>query len=265
MSKVLRGILIGIGTLIIACGLVFAGIWIGRWSQGGFGWRIPSYIMMDRNARRVQVGTGSGPGMLQDQRGQGGGMMRGFGATNPTAIPLTVDQAYQAASDYLSGVNDPNLQIAEVMVFDNNAYVRVIEKSSGIGAFELLVDPVSQIAYPEYGPNRMWNLKYGGMNHLGMMSGGRGMLGSQASNFAPGVVTAKMPVDSAQALKFAQTYLDRAIPGTQTARDADAFYGYYTIDILQDGKTVGMLSANGFSGQVFLHTWHGTFIEEADY
>jgi hypothetical protein len=26
-----------------------------------------------------------------------------------------------------------------------------------------------------------------------------------------------------------------------------------------------MLSVNGYSGQVFLHTWHGTFIEEAEY
>jgi hypothetical protein len=26
----------------------------------------------------------------------------------------------------------------------------------------------------------------------------------------------------------------------------------------------GMLSVNGYSGQVFLHTWHGAFIEESE-
>jgi hypothetical protein len=25
-----------------------------------------------------------------------------------------------------------------------------------------------------------------------------------------------------------------------------------------------MLSVNGYNGQVFLHTWHGTFIEESE-
>lgn len=54
--------------------------------------------------------------------------------------PLTIDQARQAASAYLSQLNNPNLEIKEIMVFTNNAYVRVIEKDTGIGAMELLVD-----------------------------------------------------------------------------------------------------------------------------
>jgi hypothetical protein len=27
---------------------------------------------------------------------------------------------------------------------------------------------------------------------------------------------------------------------------------------------VGMLSVNGYTGQIFLHTWHGNFIEESE-
>jgi hypothetical protein len=34
----------------------------------------------------------------------------------------------------------------------------------------------------------------------------------------------------------------------------------YNFDVLQNGKTYGMLSVNGYSGQVWYHTWHGTFI-----
>ena len=32
----------------------------------------------------------------------------------------------------------------------------------------------------------------------------------------------------------------------------------------KDGKIIGMLSVNGYNGQIFLHTWHGTFIQEVE-
>ena len=40
----------------------------------------------------------------------------------------------------------------------------------------------------------------------------------------------------------------------------DQFYGYYTIHILRDGKIYGMLSVNGYTGQVWFHSWHGQFL-----
>ena len=189
-------------------------------------------------------------------RGDGYGMMGRYGNTT-NVTPLTVDQAYQAAGNYLATLNNSDLKIAEVMVFSNNAYVRVIEQGTQIGAFELLVDPATQSAYPEYGPNMMWNLKYGMMSGGGMM--GTFNQGSRAN------VSATMPVSAEQALKDAQAWLDGNLSGAKTATDADPFYGYYTIDILRDGKAAGMLSVNGFSGQIFLHTWHGTFITSKDY
>lgn len=127
-----------------------------------------------------------------------------------------------------------------------------------IGVFELLVDPVSLAVYPEYGPNMMWNLKYGGLNHAGMMSE------SGWNNTVTTNASAEMPVTAEQALQDAQTYLNAYLPGTTTAADADPFYGYYTIDVLRDGNTIGMLIVNGFSGQVFYHTWHGNFIEASE-
>jgi hypothetical protein len=113
---------------------------------------------------------------------------------------------------------------------------------------------VTQAVYPEHGPNMMWNLKYGGPNHSGMMGGNTG------SNI-PANVSSEMTVSADQALQDAQAYLDSALPGTTIAKDADAFYGYYTIEVMKDGKVYGMLSVNGFTGQVFYHTWHGKFIE----
>ncbi len=85
------------------------------------------------------------------------------------------------------------------------------------------------------------------------------MMGNNLSNLSQ--VTQTMTVSPEQALKDAQQYLDQEYHGYQTAEDADPFYGYYTIDILKNGTVTGMLSVNGYSGQVFLHTWHGTFIE----
>jgi hypothetical protein len=293
MNKILRVALIVIGTLVVAGGLVFAGIWIARWTGYGVGWMQPRYGTMNYDYRSGRGGTAMGPGMMGDgyaanpmrpggmraygmmgddgynNEPRGYGMMGGYAYNDSNITPLTIDQAYQAAEKYLSGLNLPDLKIAEVMVFTNNAYVRVVEQSSGIGAFELLVDPATQAVRPEFGPNMMWNLKYGGLNHQEMMGGGnfpgRGMMGTYGSSTAPADVSAEMPVSPDEALKAAQAYLDSSLTGAQTAPDADPFYGYYTIDILRDGKTIGMLSVNGFNGQVFMHTWHGSFIEAQDY
>jgi hypothetical protein len=195
--------------------------------------------------------------------------------TNSNVKPLTVDQAKQAIEGYLNRLNNPDLELKEIMIFDNNAYARITEKSTGIGAMELLVDPASLSVFPEYGPNMMWNLKYGHMSgSAGMMGGAGGMMGGNGMTLAPapragvggynrnsGSASATMTVTSEQANQIAQQYLDQQFPGFQAAEDADPFHGYYTIDIMKDGKPTGMLSVNGFSGQVFFHTWHGTFIE----
>jgi hypothetical protein len=205
-----------------------------------------------------------GPGMMRrggwGQSGFGNGMMGRYnqqGGVN--AAPLTVDEAIAAGQVYLENQNLEGLEISEVMIFDNNAYLVVGETDSGMGAFELLVDPVSKIAYPEHGPNMMWNLKYGGINHAGMMGGRMGMMGV---NSVPLDITSEMPVTSEQAVTIAQKYLDQEIPGTSAADDPVRFYGYYTLDFMKNGEPVGMLSVNGFSGDVFLHTWHGQFVEE---
>lgn len=99
-----------------------------------------------------------------------------------------------------------------------------------------------------------------------MMGGGSGsggmMDGSDFSNEAQiPDVSADMPVNAEQATEVAQNYLDTYYPGVETSHEISAFYGYYTLDIERDGKIVGMLSVNGFTRQVFPHTWHGTFIE----
>ncbi len=43
--------------------------------------------------------------------------------------------------------------------------------------------------------------------------------------------------------------------------EPDRFYGYYTLHTLRDGEIEGMLSVNGYTGEVWYHAWHGPFIQ----
>jgi len=175
------------------------------------------------------------------------------GNVNPNAKPITLEQAEQSAAQYAQSLGT-NLKVAEVMQFDNGFYAEIIEKDTGIGAQEILIDQYTGAAFPEYGPNMMWNTKYGHMGGglSGMMGMMRGWLNQQPSG--------KLTVTPEQARQSAQAYLDQAQPDLKVGDDIVQFYGYYTLHTFKDGKEFGMLSVNGYSGQVWYHTWHGAFI-----
>ncbi|GAB4534894.1 MAG: hypothetical protein Fur0018_24930 [Anaerolineales bacterium] len=264
MNKTVRNTLIVLVVFVGAVALVGTGFVFGQrmaWLNGYGGMMGGGYGNMMGDGYGGMMGGGYGNMM---GGGYGNMMGGGYGADVP---PLTVDEARAAVEDYLAAVDNTGLTIKEIMVFDNNAYAIVAEQSSGVGAFELLVDPVTKAVFPEYGPNMMWNLKYG-MHAAGdsadMMGGYGGMMGSDYGTQNTPQVSAEMPVSPAEALETAQRFLDQYAPGTQVSEDITAFYGYYTIDTEKDGQTVGMLSVNGFTRQVFPHTWHGEFIEMSE-
>ena len=292
MNKTLSTTLTVFAVLTLAAVIFFAWSIYARMSAFGLGNMMSGYGWNNSNDYGPNMMNGRGPSMMGGQsyspgsmmnggNGTGPNMMGGYGYKTANVTPLTIDQTKAAAEKYLANLNNSDLEIAEIMVFDNNSYVVVKEASTGIGAFELLVDSTSQAVYPEHGPNMMWNLKYSGINHNNMMGGnGYGMMGGGMMNMmggngntmmqgwdntTPVDVSATMTVTPEQAIQYAQKYLDANISGATAATDPIQFYGYYTIDFEKDGKVAGMLSVNGYSGQVFLHTWHGTFIEEAEY
>ena len=89
---------------------------------------------------------------------------------------------------------------------------------------------------------------------FGMMDGyGYGMMGTQ--------VIGAMTTTKEQAKVFAQQFLDSRFSGMK-ADDNGIFYGYYHFDVKKNEKMYGMLDVNGYSGQVWYHTWHGNFIQE---
>lgn len=232
------------------------------WMMGGF-----------QNNGTTSFGPGSMMGgMMNGMMGQmmngmmGGNMM--VNSNNPffvAAAPLTMGEVTETLDAYLVALNDSNLEVADVMTFDNHAYAQIVEKDSGIGVMEVLVDPVTKAVYPEMGPNMMWNQKYGMMSGfggygMGMMMGG---FGNMMGGFGSADASPEPTVTPEQAIEAAQTYLNTYFSETNLTADehADTFYGYYTLHVNRDGEPVGMLSVNGYTNQVFPHTWHGELLE----
>ncbi len=161
---------------------------------------------------------------------------------------LSFESVKKLAEDYISNYGS-NLKITEIMEFSKNYYIEVIEEDNGIGAMELLVDKTTGNIFQEYGPNMMWNLKYG-----------------MHAKKNTSVNRFNMPIDEEKAGELASGYLAKSARNEVAENEAERFYGYYTIHTTdKDGNILGMLSVNGFSGDVWYHSWHGVFIEMKEY
>lgn len=229
--------LVWIGIVVIAVALgVGAATFFGRLASAApFGEVVQEPAPFTQGQGTSPYGW-MGPGMM------GGG----YGNLPPTGNRISIDQAVELAKQYVSNYGN-GLQVSEAMEFSQNFYAVVKEASTGRGAFELLIDPYTGAVYPEMGPNMMWNTKYSPMG--GMMA-----------DFQSGDNT--LSID--QTAQSAQKYLDANLPGAKLNLDGVSFYGHYTFDYQVNGKTVGMLSVNGVTGDVWLHNWHGDFIQELE-
>ena len=219
--------------------------------------------MMQQPRMMMQPGM-AGPDMMGNMQGRGAGPgrmtqpgMMGPGIRDDSwAMPwmqpgaaqgqrLTGDQAMKAVTNALATRNTPDLQVAEMLEFEDAFYVRVAERSTGINAFELLVHPYTGVTRQEAGPSTIWNTKYGGAEGMAaIMRQGWAAPGS-------GQPTADMPIKPDQALKNAQAYLD-AQKNAQKVMQAAKYYGYYVVPTLgSDGKVAGLLAVNGYTGRVW--------------
>jgi hypothetical protein len=206
------------------------------------------------------TGASAGPGVMG-----GPGMMFGTGGQPGSPIG-SLDAAKQAFQVYVERTGNQDLALDEVMQFQWNYYAIVQENSTGSKAFELLADPQTGAIFLEMGPNMMWNTKYSPMaaDGGGMMGGMGGFSpgGMMSGTWGPTAPVTQPTVTSDQAMLIAQQWLDQYQPGSAT-KAPDGFPGYYTVHIMKDGTTSGMLSVNAYTGQVWYHTWHGTFVASA--
>ncbi len=242
-----------LSTSVYGMGMMGGGF--GGGMMGGYGYGYGTYSGSQVPTQTGTTGTATPSYQAVYPYQFGGGCMGRLGlntyigpTTGSGAGPLTINAAATVAQNYVKAIGNPDLVVKQVEEYVDNFYVQVNERSTGNGAFELLVNKVTGSIYPEMGPNMMWNTKYG------MMRGG--ILGGIFET-----PTATLAVTQAQAATNAQTYLTGYLPGTTTG-DVTSFYGYYTIEILSGNMPYGMLSVNGYSGQVWFHNWHGAFIQE---
>lgn len=203
----------------------------------------------------AQMGPPGGPGPMAGLGAQLGPMMGCQALWNlgfpRTPNPLTIDQVIEAVQKYLILLRNPDLVLSEVIDFTNHFQARVKEKSTGANAFNLLVDKLSTGAVCwEPGPNMMWNTKYRFMG-WGHMHGPPWWLGTP---------TTQMPITPERAKQLAQSFLNLSMPGTTVGEEVEIFYGFYDLYVAKDGKILGELSVNGYTGLVWYQTWHGPFV-----
>lgn len=206
-----------------------------------------------RSDQSIRGGWNYGPGMMggwshgPGRRGNlnyGSGMM-GYGRygynQQLTGEKMSVEEVEDAVNVYLGSFND-FLEISDIFIYvDSDYYVSIKEKETGKGAMELLINPYTGDIYPEYGPNMMWNKKYGMHRNLWY---------------------SKSRVSRDIALEYANQYVQSFIrPDYIVENEGHEFYGYYTFHVNKGGQTVGMLSVNDETGDVWYHTWHGELDE----
>src|SRR6266496_2610483 len=102
---------------------------------------------------------------------------------------------------------------------------------------------------------------YGPGQGTGMVGGMGGFApgGMMSGTWGPTAAGTQPTVTTDQATQIAQQWLDQYQAGS-VADAPDIFPGYYTLHITRDGEISGMLSVNGYTGQVWFHTWHGEFV-----
>lgn len=205
----------------------------------------------------AQMGPPGGPGPMAGAGAQPGPMMGCQALGNlgfpRTPDPLIIDQAVEAAQRYLTfgGRGNPDLVPAKAMDFTNHFQVTIKEKSTGANAFNLIVDKLTTGAVCwEPGPNMMWNTKYRfmGWGHM------------QGPPWWSGTPTTQMPITPERAKQLAQGFLTVYMSGTTVGEEVSIFYGFYDLYVVKDGKIVGELSVNGYTGWVWYQTWHGPFV-----
>jgi hypothetical protein len=217
---------------------------MGSWMMGygyGYGYGGPGWIEFEpRTAYGPGVGMMGGFGCPMCGS-QGPGWGYGRYSNYPQAI--TIDEAIKIAENYLSTSSYSDLKVDEVYEFTNHFEVEFEEKSTGIHAFEILINKFSGAISPEMGPNVMWNTKYGHMY------------------YAP---SAKMSVTSEQASEIAKNWLASYDANLTLSEGPEVYYGFYEFHVKQDGRTVAQINVNGFSGQVWFENWHGTLLAEKE-
>jgi hypothetical protein len=160
----------------------------------------------------------------------GSGMMAVYA---PGAVPITGDEARGPALDYARRYGT-DITIGDLMTFTLNYYV-VLQGPGNASIAEVLVDWYTGAVGPEPWPDMLRN--------TGEASAGG------------------MRFDRASAEALARDFLSRYLPEA-TITESTTFPGYCTFDFGRNDRTEGMVSVQGSTGTLRVHTRQGQFVEE---
>jgi hypothetical protein len=132
------------------------------------------------------------------------------------------------------------VEVKDFMTFSINYYGQMVDANTGAGLAEVLVDRYTGSVYPEPGPNMMWNVRFG------------------TTTESPGQAN----YDQTAARNLAEAFLATHLPGSKVMA-GQAFPGYYTFDFGRQ-EIEGMLSVNAYTGDIWVHVWHGSFLGERE-
>jgi len=203
------------------------------------------YNSSSYNSGGYQYGQ-MGPGMMNNpgyNYSSGYGMMGNMMTGNmmalyyPESRPITQDEAIKTMQSFAQQYG-PNMEVEDFMTFSSNYYGVIKHTNSSQDLAEVLVDRYSGYAYPEPGPNMMWNTRYG----------------------AGRVQEEGVTYDLAGSKKLAEEFLTGYLPEAQIM-ESHEMPGYCTFDFGRK-DIEGMLSVNAYSGQIWVHTWHGSYLGE---
>jgi hypothetical protein len=156
---------------------------------------------------------------------------------------LSMDEIRKVGEEF---VKQYKTDVELIRIIETSKYFYIVfqEKTTGTGAFELLADPITGKMGFETGPSQLWNTKYG------MWGSGSSMINGIPLN---------------QALNNAAQFSKKEDPSTSVSPDPISFNGYYSFLTFQNGKINGVVSVNGFTGEVQPHSWLGKVLQSREY
>jgi hypothetical protein len=180
---------------------------------------------------------------------------------NEIYVPLGLTKTKELVDAYLQQFNVPNLVLKEIIVFNNNSYARIEDKSSGINVLELIIDTETDIVLSEYSSSFTWNVMYPSIPDSKTIGNIKLTPSGPVANPAENPLS----ISPQQAKIMAQQYLKQYKINVRLSKTVEMFSGYYVIEYLHWGKVVGMISINGYTGRAFRRDWHQTFLERMTY
>jgi hypothetical protein len=142
---------------------------------------------------------------------------------------------------FLADLN-PELKGGTIVDFGKEYYAEAVEKTTGVGAYEVIINRNTGAVYPAKGVNVDWNLKYS-------------TVGTAVTLQDEIADPPRSTISKAKAVEIAGQYLAEEQIELSLDDNARQFYGYYSLTALDAGKPVGILSVNGFNGRVVYRAW----------